>query len=294
MKIEYDSQHDIYSELAKTRRTVLQPGTATVGAWRQDRIMDRLRPLVSSEQTWLTVGDGNYGSEAAWIIANGGRAHASDYSVSLLEIAREHGLIDEFSQQNAEKLGFEDDSFDFVLIKEALHHFPRPWLALYEAMRVCRYGVVLFEPNGEEPFFISNLLRRLRGKPYHTLYGFEKVGNFKYAPNPRELEKFMLGLNLTTIAFCFFNDFWHSREADDAPMQGGNRVQQRLRSKVFETIRHRDRLAKLGLVPFGKVGCCMFKSENSYVNRDLKPRLQEVGWEVRCLPRNPFRNSITS
>ncbi len=130
MKIRYDTQNEIYLERSNNQVHRQYVDQATVLTWREDRIMSFIKPLVRPEFNWLTVGDGNYGSEASWILRNGGRAHASDYSTPLLEVAAKNGIIQDFSQQNAEDLAFDDESFDFVLIKEALHHFPRPWLAL--------------------------------------------------------------------------------------------------------------------------------------------------------------------
>ena len=169
MKIEYDMQDTIYSDRAKADVGRKRYDQMTIEAWREERVMGYIRTLVTGGK-WLTVGDGNYGGEANWILRNGGNVHASDYSTPLLEIAAKNGEIKEFSRQNAENLTFDDDSFDYVLIKEALHHFPRPWLALYESLRVCRKGVILFEPNGQEPGFLSNVLRVLRRRSYDDYY----------------------------------------------------------------------------------------------------------------------------
>ncbi|MFN9913024.1 MAG: class I SAM-dependent methyltransferase, partial [Pirellulaceae bacterium] len=64
----------------------------------------------------------------------------------MLSIGYHNGFINNFSKQNAENLDFPNHSSDYVLIKEALHHCPRPWLALHEAFRVCKKGVVFVEP----------------------------------------------------------------------------------------------------------------------------------------------------
>ena len=284
MKIEYDKQHEIYSTQADIDFATGPSETMTVGEWRQDRVMKHIKPLIEKGYDWLTVGDGNWGSEARWIIAAGGNAHASDFSTPLLEKAANKGLIKNFSRQNAEQLEFQDDAFDFVLIKEALHHFPRPWLALYEALRVCRLGVVLFEPNGEQPRLISNILRVLRRKSYNAHYKFEPVGNFLYAPNPHELDKLLLGLNLNHSAKVHYNDFWLSKEADAAPLEGGTARQGQLRSKVMKTIRRRDFLSQVGIVPYGKLGYTLLKRTDQYV----LSRLEAGGWKINELPSNPY------
>jgi len=107
MEIKYDTQEQINLEIAKEEVFNPQPEEPNVRSWRQDRIMKKIKPLMKPEWSWLTVGDGKYGSEASWIIANGSQAHASDYSVPLLEIARARGLINDYSRQNAESLSFE-------------------------------------------------------------------------------------------------------------------------------------------------------------------------------------------
>jgi ubiquinone/menaquinone biosynthesis C-methylase UbiE len=284
MKIRYDTQHEIYSQNPRELMPRRSEDAASVLTWREDRIMRLIKPLVNPEFSWLTLGDGNYGSEASWILRNGGRAHASDYSIPRLEVAARNGAIEYFSQQNAEDLTFDDESFDFVLIKEALHHFPRPWLALYESLRVCRKCVILFEPNGQEPGILSNFLRVLRRRPYSFYYGFEKVGNFKYAPNPRELEKMMLGIHLNYTASVFFNDYYGGAESNEAPMEGGTQRQQKLREKVIREIRRRDLLARLRIVPYGKLGYALFKGYDA----DVMHLLEGAGWTINELPKNPY------
>lgn len=284
MKVRYDTQHDIYTERSKNKPPRQSVGHPTIETWREERVMCYIKPLVTAKYSWLTVGDGNYGSEANWILRNGGKAHATDYSTALLEVAARNEMIGQFSKQNAEDLTFDDYSFDFVLIKEALHHFPRPWLALYEALRVCRKGVVLLEPNGQEPSLFSTFLRVLRRRPYSQYYGFEKVGNFKYAPNPRELEKMMLGIHLRYTASVFYNDFYLGAEANNAPIMGGSSQQRKLRKEVLSEIRKRDLLARLHLVPYGKIGYVLFKDYDG----DVMEKLRVVGWTINELPKNPY------
>ena len=102
--------------------------------WRHNRMLKLIRPFIQKNEKWLTIGDGRYGSEAAWLKRNGIDCHSSDMHTNLLEDAHKKGLIGSFSKQNAENLDFEANSFDYVLIKETLHHLPRPWLAIYESL----------------------------------------------------------------------------------------------------------------------------------------------------------------
>ena len=95
-------------------------------------MLSKLKPFIKQGEKWLTLGDGRYGTEANFLISNGVEALATDYSDNLLKIGKEIGFIKDYKKENAESLSFEDNQFDYVLIK-AFHHFPRPWIALYEA-----------------------------------------------------------------------------------------------------------------------------------------------------------------
>jgi len=59
-----------------------------------------------------------------------------------------------WSEQDAERLTFDDESFDFAVVHSGLHHCYSPHRALLEMYRVARRGVVVFEP-------YDNLLTRL-------------------------------------------------------------------------------------------------------------------------------------
>lgn len=66
---------------------------------------------------------------------------AGDYTPALLDMARRH-YGDKFPlhQLDAQSLPFADDSFDVVLIVEALYYVPRPEAFFAEARRVLRPG----------------------------------------------------------------------------------------------------------------------------------------------------------
>src|SRR5690606_20250729 len=117
-----------------------------IGIWLQSIFFNCLDPLLKSEdQTWLTIGDA-YGFDAQYINEKGNEATASDLNTDFLKIAQQEGIITNYSSQNAEHLSFEDHQFDYLLCKEAYHHFPRPYAALYEMIRVAKKGIVIIEP----------------------------------------------------------------------------------------------------------------------------------------------------
>ena len=255
-------------------------GDGTLDRWRHERMLKKILPFINDGSEWLTIGDGRYGTDANFILRNGGNAHATDISDKLLKIGHEKGFIKEFSQQNAENLNFDDNSFDYILIKEAFHHFPRPWVALYEAFRVCRKGVVLIEPNDENTFFL-NTLKRLIGKNF---YNFETVGNFVYKLNNKELEKFALGMHHRYVGFLKINDAYE-KGVEFIKLNTKNQKEKAVIKKIKNKIKFRNFLAKIKLLPYGLTTSVVFKSKPSL---DLKNKLFNEGFSIRELPSNPY------
>ena len=88
--------------------------TSTLDRWRHDRIYDCLKPLIefNTEASWLTVGDGRYGTDANALFRRGAtNVISTDISDKLLKIGNEKGFIKDYSAQNAENLTFENDKF---------------------------------------------------------------------------------------------------------------------------------------------------------------------------------------
>ncbi len=158
--------------------------------WFHRRLMQVLDPLLSfkPDANWLTVGDG-WGSEAHYIQSKGiERVISTDIFDKKLFISKKIGYINEHKKENSESLTFNDNTFDFVLCKEAIHHFSRPFTALNEMIRVTKNAVVLMEP--------------LDRYGSHT---FERNGDFVYTLSEREIEKFSVALKLSNVAFKPFN-----------------------------------------------------------------------------------------
>ncbi len=138
-------------------------------------IQDFFEKIPKSE--FLTVGDGYCGREGGFIKRFGHYVHASDIQPCLIEIAKSKGLVDEYSSRDMNDLGFPDESFDFVLCKESLHHLSKMYNGLYEMLRVAKKGVILIEPNEDGGY-----------KQYHYNQ-FEEVGNYMCSFSSHELIK---------------------------------------------------------------------------------------------------------
>lgn len=263
----------------------------TVDAWRHDRIRQTIMPLINEfpESSWLTVGDGRYGTDAHFLKEHGMKALATDISDVLLKEGKELGFIDDFAKENAEKLSFDDDQFDFVYCKEAYHHFPRPTIALYEMIRVAKLGVVLIEPkdpaissNFIKVIFsnLKNLVRKVLGKSKFNYHEFEPVGNYVYTLSSREMEKVALGINLQYIAF---------KVTQDNYIPGGEVEKATNNNKVFQKVKSRIALAELrdyiGVDNTGLLTVVFFKNPPSV---NLQINLKSTGFKIVKLPNNPY------
>lgn len=253
-------------------------------------MLSPLKVFISGDTSWLTIGDGRFGTDAHFIITQGGQAHASDISDKLLKIGNQAGFINSFSEENAEKLSFSDNSFDYVLIKEAFHHFPRPWIALYEAFRVCKKAVILIEPREDEISIrrlvsskTKRFIKKLLGRKNEE-HSFETVGNFVYRASPKELEKFLLGMHYRYIATTSMNDHYIAGiefidQSTTSPKE--RRITRNLKSAIFL----KDLLSYTGIRSRDILAATLFKEAPTEQIKDL---LSKSKWVLKELPKNPY------
>lgn len=219
-------------DIHKSNREALHESwfqTDTVDYWRHERMYETMRPfaLHFKHAAWATIGDGRYGLDAVRLANIFGIQELlpTDIASAMMKVAQERGLIKDFQIENAEHLSFENDSKDILFCKEAFHHFPRPYLALYEMLRVAREAVVMIEPaerliadgvksgnyiKSSVKLFFSKLFRRAT-YPYipglqPLEHKYEEAGNYLYAVSVRELEKLVHGMDLADMAYLRFND----------------------------------------------------------------------------------------
>ncbi len=177
--------------------------------------LEVLKPFFEEKKKWLTIGDYN-GTEANYIKNHNQIVTASNITDVFLREALKRGLIDDCSQQNAESLTYEDDFFDFAVMKETFHHLPRPYIAIYEMLRVCREAVIFVA----EPVdilskisflvFLKNILDKINplliNKFWKNRFSYEnfldgKKINYVYKVSEREMEKLAAAVKLPIVAF---------------------------------------------------------------------------------------------
>jgi len=279
----------------------------TIDAWRHKRMYDSLLPLIHDAEasSWLTVGDGRYGTDANYLIRNNVKnVLATSISDELLKIAKADGFINSFKIENAEQLSFGDNSFDFVLCKESYHHFPRPMIAFYEMLRVAKNAVIIIEPNDvnmqvtKEPKtlvktknkfqalkdFIKDLfnIKRYQYNSFNPA-GYETLGNYIYSVSEREFEKAALGLDLPFIAFKGIND----RYEEGVEYQGTNEASI-LFDKVKAGIREMDILCEKTGRPYNILVSVVFKvmPQDSMIKK-----MEAAGFRIERLSRNPYASN---
>lgn len=255
----------------------------TVDNWRHLRMRSGLLPLLAADPgaQWLTIGDGNYGSDAYFLSQNGADTIASSLTDSTLVVAAEKCFIKKFQAENAESLSPEDQSVDYTLCKEAYHHFPRPAIAFYEMLRVSKKAVVLIEPV-EGTGRILNRFKRwmktlLRGD---TEFEFEVSGNYIFRLSVREMEKMMTAMNRKTIAYKYFNDYYNDS-------YGGEKISSESKGLRMTKlgIKIQDLLCHLQLMDWGLVTFIAFIAPP---DNSLRDELISKGFQVRELPKNPY------
>jgi ubiquinone/menaquinone biosynthesis C-methylase UbiE len=288
----YQKHKEHFKNLDAGARLKLLLDENTADFWRQKQKLDTLKPILEDKPKakWLTIGDGGFGLDSIELKKRQESitVFPTDISPYLLEYAKEKGIIDSYGIENAEKISFEDNSFEYVFCKEAFHHFPRPMIAFYEMLRVAKEGVVMIEPNDWKPapslLFIKNsifkFINKLQGKSYHAdsdAQSFEASGNYIYSISIREMEKAALALNLSQIAFKTYHDYY-------IPRQDIQDETKRLK-KIKKNIGLLNLLTKFKMKNYNLITMVVFKKK---IDTELRQALTKEGFQILDLPPNPY------
>jgi 2-polyprenyl-3-methyl-5-hydroxy-6-metoxy-1,4-benzoquinol methylase len=253
--------------------------------------LEFLTPFFDTTKTWLTIGDYS-GLEANYLLQRNQNVIASDLSDAILKEAKSEGLINEYSKQNVERLTYNDNSFNYVICKEAFHHFPRAYLGLYEMIRVNKTAAVLVT----EPIdilskmsllvFIKNICDTINplfiDRIWKNRFSWESVGNYVFKISEREIEKIAMGIGLPCIAFKRYDNFKSHENIEglfDVPLN------QKLYRKIKMKLALRGVLSSLGIIPHGSLCCVLFKEQPS---EKVIKSMKERGFITIQLPKNPY------
>ena len=107
------------------------------------------RKLLSVTDRVLVVCGGPYDRD---VLLNAGFEEVTVTNLSSISVhgGEENSNINDYhpycwEYQDAENLSYDDDSFDYVIVRDGLHHCASPHRAVCEMIRVARKGIVAFE-----------------------------------------------------------------------------------------------------------------------------------------------------
>lgn len=172
-----------------------------------------------------------------------------------------------WSYQKAEKLMYEDSSFDFVVIHAALHHCQSPHQALLEMYRVAKIGAIAFESRDSLLMQFLEIIGLTPSYEHIAVYQNDgkfggvnntEVPNYIYRWTEREIEK-----TINTYAPIAKHQFYY-QYGNDAPASFGSGKKVSFKRIFISTVK-----------PFYQIFTILFpKQQNLFAFRIDKPIIQ--------------------
>jgi ubiquinone/menaquinone biosynthesis C-methylase UbiE len=131
-------------------------------------------------KTVLSVCGGD-GEEAEFFQRLGAEVTVADLSTVAMKAARVRNPALHCCCMDAESLSFADRSFDWVVVRDGLHHLARPAKGIYELERVSREGFAFLE--GQDSLLVRLLCRVGIGE------NWDPAGGYVYRFSRREIYK---------------------------------------------------------------------------------------------------------
>jgi ubiquinone/menaquinone biosynthesis C-methylase UbiE len=248
----------------------------TVDFWRHERMYEAVFRCLASKKTskWMTVGDGRYGLDAIRMLRRGFTSVlATDIAGNMLQAAREMRLLSDFSVENLESLSQTDDAFDYILCKETLHHLPRPYIGLYEMIRVAKHAVVIIE--GQDQYIDQPVVAGKRTPAYE-----KEDGNYVYSFSRAEFEKVCYGMNLPAAAYKNISDMYvagcENQIAD---------VSNPFFREFVKAVLNHEEMCRQGTAKPSLLMTVIFKTLPS---PETIESFVEAGWDYCNYPPNPY------
>jgi len=152
--------------------------------YRLRKVLEMMRRPLSGK-TVLSVCGGD-GQEADFFQQLGAKVTVVDLSTVALEAARLRNPALQCICMDAESLTFADRSFDWVIVRDGLHHLARPIKGFYELERVSREGFGILEGQDSLPVRVLSKLG--------IAENWDPAGGYVYRFNRREIHKIFSSL----------------------------------------------------------------------------------------------------
>ena len=133
-----------------------------------------------SGKTLLSICGGD-GQEADFFQRQGAKVTVIDLSTIALEAARLRNPALQCVCMDAESLTFADGSFDWVIVRDGLHHLSRPLKGFYEIERVSREGFAILEGQDSLPIRLLSVAG--------IAENWDPAGGYVYRFSRREFRK---------------------------------------------------------------------------------------------------------
>jgi len=180
---------------------------ALVAGRRCQRLAEVLAGLIGSDAcTGLDIGCGN------GLVATAIRQHNPNASFKGVDVIVRPDAMVEVIKYDGVNLPFEDNSFDFSMIVDVLHHTESPTAVLKEATRVARRFVVI-KDHYRENFFDNSVLSFMDwvGNRAHGIslpYNYQSRADWQniFSACGLEVERKVESLNLYPFPFTFLFD----------------------------------------------------------------------------------------
>jgi hypothetical protein len=249
-------------------------------------MLDNIIPIINAfgkETKWLTIGD-HHGREAIYlkrkdvnhVICSSLKHQFGDgiLNYSGMESETNFNKVNEVINLDVETMNLVTN-VDFTLCKETFHHFPRPMLGLYKMLESSKKGIVLIEPQ-ENMQFVESFGQINNEDKISNPY--EKIGNFKYEINIREVCKAAWALYLPHVIVKGFNDpYWpgffkdHSMTIDEKW------------DKYTRDLEHLNNYGKTNKRIYNLVVCSVLKN---VLNKDQREILIKGDYKIYDRPMN--------
>ncbi len=172
------------------------PYVEWLNSYRLRKTTEMMRvPLCGKSVLSVCGGDGQ---EADFLHGQGARVTVIDLSTVALRAARARNAALQCACMDAELLTFADGSFDWVIVRDGLHHLARPIQGFYELDRVSREGFAVLEAQDSVPVRLLSL--------FGIAENWDPSGGYVYRFSRRELRKIFSSLQ--TVAEWEIHTAW--------------------------------------------------------------------------------------
>lgn len=186
-KAHYEKQ---YSEQAISRGYDPEGDLWDWAKWYPLLVLEDFLPTLSGKS--LVAICCGAGRELSLFSKHGVLVTATDLTTKHLQPLVDEGCLASAESQDAERLSFPDESFDYGFVNAGLHHLLHPHAGLVELMRTSRQAAIFIESQ-------DSLLHSM-GKLMGRNADFEPAGNYVYRWSIREIQKIALSAHAHSFA----------------------------------------------------------------------------------------------